>query len=209
MESEDGPKVTITPESGPPELKALFNPNEYRIEEGNQIAEIGIPGLDAPILQFVAGQTRTLSMDLFFDTYEDQTDVSERTKEVYRLLEIVPATHAPPICKISWGSLSFRGVLDKVSGTFTLFLSNGTPVRAKLSVSFKEYNDVKVLVQRTKLQSADHRKSRMVRAGDSLSTIAFEEYGDAAKWRPIAEANGIDDPRSIELGRLLMIPALN
>ena len=39
-----------------------------RIAKGAQIAEIAIPGIDAPILQFVRGQTQTLALELFFDT---------------------------------------------------------------------------------------------------------------------------------------------
>ena len=39
-----------------------------RIAKGAQIAEIAIPGIDSPILQFVRGQTQTLTLELFFDT---------------------------------------------------------------------------------------------------------------------------------------------
>jgi nucleoid-associated protein YgaU len=76
-------------------------------------------------------------------------------------------------------------------------------------VTFKEYIDVQVMVQEYPTQSADHRKTRMVQAGDRLTMIAFEEYGDAAKWRPIADANGLDDPRNLEVGKRLTIPALS
>lgn len=64
----------IKPE-GQPEFEVLFNPNRYSLEKSNQIAEVGIPGLGSPILQFVRGNARTLSMELFFDTYEQQQDV--------------------------------------------------------------------------------------------------------------------------------------
>jgi len=200
-------RASIKPETGPPAFDVMFNPTEYRIEKGNQIAEIGIPGLGAPILQFVAGQSRTLSMELYFDTYENQSDVRVQTNKVYNLLDINPSTHAPPICKVRWGGFRFRGVLDKVSGNFTLFLPDGTPARARLSVNFREYNDVSVEVRKNPNQSADHRKSRLVQAGDSLSSIAFEEYGDPRRWRPIALANQLSDPFNITPGQVLVIPA--
>jgi len=200
-------KVSIQPE-GQDEIEVLFNPTNYSVDKANTIAEIAIPGLEAPILQYVHGNTRTLSMELFCDTYEEQTDVSEVTDDIYGLLEIDPDTHVAPICDIFWGSFSFRGVLDHCSGRFTLFLSDGTPVRATLTVVFKEYIDVEVLVRENPTQSADHRKTREVRAGDRLSSIAAEEYGDPAKWRPIADANNLDDPRQLEPGRVLVIPAL-
>jgi nucleoid-associated protein YgaU len=99
--------------------------------------------------------------------------------------------------------------MDKVSGTFLLFLADGTPVRAKLNVSFKEYIEVSVLVRANPTQSADHRKSRTVQLGDTISNIAFEEYGDPQKWRPIAEANDLDNPLKLIPGHMLFIPALD
>jgi nucleoid-associated protein YgaU len=199
-------KASITPE-GQDSIAVLFNPTQYGIDKGNQIAESAVPGLEAPILQYVRGNTRTLNMELFFDTYEEQTDVREYTDEIYDLLNIDPSTHAPPICDITWGSFSFRGVLDHVSGKFTLFLADGTPVRATLTVMFKEFIDVEVLVRQRPTQSSDHRKTRTVKSGDRIDNIAAEEYGDAENWRPIAEANNLDNPRQLDPGRPLIIPA--
>jgi hypothetical protein len=88
----------------------LFNPTHYSVDKANQFAEAAVPGLEAPIIQYVHGNTRTLSIELFFDTYEERTDVSQHTERVYNLLLIDPGTHAPPICRITWGSFTFRGV---------------------------------------------------------------------------------------------------
>jgi hypothetical protein len=204
----DFERARVEPE-GQAAFYVMLNPTQYSIEKSNQIAETAVPGLSAPILQYVHGNTRTLSAELYFDTFEDQTDVRQYTNKVYNLLAIDAHTHVPPICTVTWGSVSFKGVVDKVSGSFTLFLPNGTPVRAKLNVSLKEYIDVGVQVRKSPTQSADHRKSRVVLLGDTLTNIAFEEYGDAAKWRPIAEVNGLDNPLKLIPGRALHIPALD
>lgn len=47
----------------------------------------------------------------------------------------------------------------------------------------------------------------VVQQGDTLETIAEQKLGTAEKWRLIAEANGIDDPRSLRVGQKLKIPA--
>jgi len=201
-------RIQITPE-GQNTFEVLFNPTQYSVDKGNTIAQAAIPGLEAPILQYVHGNMQTLSMDLFFDTYEEGTDVTKKTDQIYDLLYIDPSTHAPPVCSLRWGKFSFCGVLDHVSGKFTLFLADGTPVRATLSVVFNEYIDVDVLVKEQPTQSADHRKNRVVRAGDRIDNIAAEEYGDPAKWRPIAEANGLDNPWRLQPGYVLIIPRLH
>jgi nucleoid-associated protein YgaU len=51
-----------------------------------------------------------------------------------------------------------------------------------------------------------HAVHRVI-AGDSLASIAFLEYGDPAMWRPLAEANNIDDPIRLGVGTTLIVPA--
>jgi LysM repeat protein len=47
-----------------------------------------------------------------------------------------------------------------------------------------------------------------VKAGDILSKIAKEFYGDATKYPIIAEYNGLEDPSRIFIGQVLRIPPL-
>jgi Contractile injection system tube protein/LysM domain len=200
-------KAFIIPDLGIP-ISVLFNPTQYTLDRTNQIAEIGIPGQSAPLMQYVRGNARTLSMELMFDTYEEQTDVRVYTELVYGLLAINPITHAPPICTFVWGSFLFRCIVESASGRFTLFLSSGTPARATLTVSLKEYIDPDLLVRWAPTESADHTKLYTVQQGDTLSGIAAAEYGDPARWRPIADANRLANPRALRPGQLLVLPAL-
>ena len=52
----------------PPEFHVQFNPTDLTFAKGANFAEIAIPGLDSPVLQFVAGQNEKLTVELFFDT---------------------------------------------------------------------------------------------------------------------------------------------
>jgi len=47
-----------------------------------------------------------------------------------------------------------------------------------------------------------------VQDGDSLPSIAYRAYGDATRWRAIADANEIDDPLRLRRGTPLMLPRL-
>lgn len=211
-------KATITPERPKrAPIPVLFNPTNYSFDTNVQLAEVGIPGLGAPILQFVRGGARTLSMELFFDSYEERADVRKYTNEIYGLLDIEAETHVPAVCRFTWGAgkwgkrdeNSFLCVLERVSGRFTLFLEDGTPARATLNVAFREFVDVQIAVRRSPTQSSDHAKTRAVARGDTLSSIAAAEYGDPGAWRPIADVNGIANPRRLEVGTELVIPALD
>ncbi|WP_348262632.1 LysM peptidoglycan-binding domain-containing protein [Telmatobacter sp. DSM 110680] len=48
-----------------------------------------------------------------------------------------------------------------------------------------------------------------VQSGDNLSKIAKRFYGDASKYRDIAQANGIDDPDKIKVGQDLNLPVIS
>lgn len=189
-------------------IPVLFNPNEYVIESGNTYAWQTVPGLQAPIAQFISGETASLSMELFFDSYEAKKDVRDYTNQIVGLLAVDNDLHAPPMCRFVWDSLDFKGVLEKVSQRFTMFLDSGQPVRATLNVTFRRVQGMKEQYQEIPRQSADRTKRKMVKQGDQLWMLAHEEYEDPGKWRAIAEANDIDNPRLLQTGKRLIIPRL-
>jgi len=203
-------------------VPCLFNPKELSVEKSNQFAEVAIPGLSSPIYQFVRGNARSVTMDLFFDTYEEGTDVRIFTDRITGwdagsmlsslpgaakgLMDIDSELHAPPVCLFIWGAFLFQCIIEQISKRFTMFMPEGIPVRATLSVTLKEYREVDIQVKELDLHSPDVTKRWTVKQGDSLWSIAVQEYGDPADWALIAEANGIDNPRVITPGMELVIP---
>jgi hypothetical protein len=192
-------------------IEVLFNPTEYSIEHSASYQETAPPGLDNPITQFVNGNAQVLTMDLFFDTYTDGggEDVSERTRQLTDLLHIDGDLHAPPTVRFAWGLLIFEAIIDKIGLRFTMFLADGTPVRATLSVSFTQYRTIQEQLRDPRRNSADKTKQRTAQGPDDLWLLADREYGDVAHWRRIARANRIDEPRSIVPGTVLILPPLD
>lgn len=203
------------------QVKCLFNPKELSVEKSNQFAEVNIPGLSSPVLQFVRGNARSVTMDLFFDTYEKGEDVRKHTDQITGwdagsmlsklspkkgLMDIDSDLHAPPVCIFIWGDFMFQCIIERVSKRFTMFLPEGIPVRATLNVTLKEYREVDVQVKEITPQSADLTKKWIVTKGDSLWSIAFKEYGSSEDWRLIANANNIDNPRILCPGQEIIIP---
>jgi len=220
-------------------IEALFNPHEItrsRSVEWNRhkLAPGGRWSGSRPEQEIGTVAPETLSLDLFFDTYEsrantsgwkqaasfvvptnpfqssDATDVTKLTARVVKLAEVDKELHRPPLCRLSWGAFTdiFTGVLTQLDQRFTMFLADGTPVRATLSCSFLEARTQADALAR-ELHSADVVKSRTVRRNDTLHSLAAEEYGDSRLWRHIATANGIVNPRDLQPGTVLTIPKLS
>lgn len=200
-------------------IPVQFNPEEYTLNRDINYAQAAIPGLSAPILQFVNGNMQTLEMELFIDSYEQhkvgsrvvnaaQSDVRLLTRQVTDLMNIEPSTHAPPVLLFTWGSLAFTCVLARVSQKFVMFKPDGIPVRARLTVSFNEYRNVDLEAKEIKRETSDYSKRHVVSQGETLSSIAAREYGDSRLWRVIAIANRLQHARRLAPGLKLLLPHL-
>ena len=220
-------KLTITPEPASKfaPIEVMFNPNTYSI--GKSISWTSATGgnagsqterrKNAPALQFGGGQSRTMTLNLFFDTTEEtdntKKDVRNLTNQIVKLTRIVRNLdpQRPPVCVVSWGKetppgsdFPFTGVVTQLTQQFNLFLPDGRPIRANLTVAFTEYLDP----TKDELQNDPEFTTRLVKRGDTLSSIAAEVYRNPTLWRVIAEANRLDDPRQIPVGLRLNIPKI-
>jgi nucleoid-associated protein YgaU len=193
-------------------IEVMFNPEEYSVNKDNNFASQSVPGLSGPLVQFVNGNMRTLDMELFFDTTDERDearrDVRVQTEKIVRLLKIDSALHAPPVLKVVWATLELTCVLTRVNQKFLKFLADGRPVRARLNTSFSEYLDAEREAKEVNRQTADYSKVHVVKQAETLSRIAGACYENPQMWRPIAIANGLEDPRSIFPGQPLRIPSL-
>jgi hypothetical protein len=187
----------------------LFNPKEYSVQKSVQWEPHKSPGLDLPEQEFTSGNPSVLSVELFFDTYEDKKDVrKEHTEKIMTLALVDADKHRPPLVMFSWGGFQFKGVIESLTLRYTMFLPDGKPCRATANLSIKESETAAEQLQRKPRNSPDHSKRRTVKMGETLALIAHEEYDDPAEWRRIADANGIVDPKDVKPGTVLTLPPI-
>lgn len=222
-------KLHIAKEDGKDGFDVLYNPEKYVRERQVQYSNRAGLSMDMPITQFAHGSAEILTFELFFDSMNAgaevggsfgdrlkmeayskapsllKLDVSTYTNKVYKLMEVDPKLHVPPLLRLDWGSLHFKGYLIQCKQTYTRFNEKGKPVRAWLECTFQEF----ISNTNTKpLQSPDTTKYRTVHQGDTLNGFAGREYGEAGKWREIAKANHIANPRLLRSGDTIALPAL-
>ncbi|MRN57159.1 peptidoglycan-binding protein LysM [Paenibacillus monticola] len=186
-------------------IEVMFNPNEYTVSfEGKYTGEKNNK-------QFQITETPEFKVSLFYDTYEQRTDVRKKTKLLTSLLDPKvsgKSTKKPPVCMFVWGGFTYRGLLSKIEQKFTMFMDNGTPVRSLLDVTFITDEPDKSVEDSQGLNAC--RKLWVVKSGDRLDLIANEALKEPLAWRRIAELNRIVNPIGFpgtnDIGRTLVIP---
>lgn len=218
-------KMDKTPD-GPP-FEASYNPTELAFTKTAQFADISVPGLDAPIIQFVRGDAETISLELFFDSTErgtgsGATSVTDEVARFQQLVSVAGELHAPPIVRITWGQglpgpllgstrpmTQVDVIVTSVARRYTLFSPSGEPLRATLTLQMRVYWTIDEQAHALNYRSADHTRTHAVVEGETLPLIAWDAYGDAAKWRVIADHNGLAQTRDLPAGLVLRFPPVS
>ena len=209
-------------------IYCAFNPDKYSISVSSSFTVKGLNPITKDYnieADLKNEQPRELKLqELWFDAYENQVqDVRPITETLMDLAQLKDQSAAasgnallallsalkPQPAKImfEWGSFKFRGLIKSLNLDYVMFTSNGTPVRAKASITLVEYKHRKAFPRQNPTSGngpAEH--IWVVTAGDRLNTIATQVYGDATRWRQIAKRNQIEDPFSLQPGRELKIP---
>jgi hypothetical protein len=204
-------------------ISCLFNPKEYSITKSATWTKKSNSS-SIPNLQYGGGDSRKLSLELFFDATDDaKGDVSGIIEKLFGLLEAnkkynTEQKNRPPSVEFHWGpTWTFPAVINQLNVQYLLFRADGTPIRATAKLELMQVEKAVAKPAPTSPKKpgnpttrgvADLR-SHVVRDGDSLQSIAYASYGDPTRWRAIAEANGIDDPLALRRGHVLGVPQVD
>ena len=214
IEKEGGGDVTFN---------CQFNPEEFHINSRGKFTKETRQGEDSPLVQFMGGSVSTLDLKLYFDTstsYElggnipiptkkKPEDVNSYVSVLMDLVKIRGKLHRPPLVTFCWGSVEVSGVVINIDAQYVAFEADGMPVRAEvtmqlMTMALEPMDEMKLSPK----ESPDRSKSILLTEDSSLWDIAEREYGDAGKWREIADANDIMDPLCVPSGIRLRVPAL-
>jgi hypothetical protein len=129
----------------------MFNPTELVFEGVVQTSES--PGARTqdkgnPKVSFSHVKAYKVTINqILFDTYEDGGDVVKLYIENFRKsVEFVKGKERPPIYQFMWGKQVYlrRCFIEQLSYKLTMFLPDGTPVRAVIdSLTLKEADEPK------------------------------------------------------------------
>ena len=144
-------KATLISDDGVPQIEFMFNPTELVFEGVVETSES--PGArtedkGTPKVSFSHVKAYKVTINkILFDTYEDGGDVVKQYIENFRKsVEFVKGKERPPIYQFMWGKQVYlrRCFIEKLNYKLTMFLPDGTPVRAVIdSLTLKEADEPK------------------------------------------------------------------
>lgn len=198
-------------------IPCLFNPSDLAVSQSNNWAADVMPGKGVPTLRYTGAGSGQLTLTLFFDSTDTGESVTQYTSQLVGLMNVdtsLPGTMPssnnarPPWVTFNWGDFhSFKAVVSSLSLTFEYFSSTGTPLRARANITLTQYQDDGAFGPQNPTSGTPrpHRVHR-IQPGETLDRIAAMHFGDATRWRAIAESNSIEDPLDLRPGQLLAIP---
>lgn len=191
-------------------LDVCFNPKEYSLDKSIEW-DSEKSFTDAPPPEFKKPSPMTLSVTLQFDSYEERVSVRDKWVRKLESMTMMKApltdkssatdkkNNRPPTILFVWGEFVFQGVIESLGQKYTMFLSDGTPVRAECALKIRNVitaaiDDASNQASFSKSGSAD--KIHSVGPNDRMDLIAMQYYGDPGRWTDIAAHNDIVDPGS-------------
>jgi hypothetical protein len=190
--------VQINPESYTHNHSTRYNPGKTSDTAGNTIKYDGI-------------QPERLSFSFYLDGtgVVSTLDVSAQIKAFKQVAYKYNGTiHSPNYLQVIWGTFAFRGKLTQLDIEYTLFDTNGMPLRAKLAASFEEYLSPDDIAKRSAKNSPDMTHVRQAIVGDTLPLMCQRIYGDSRYYLMVANHNGLTRLRELEPGQSIVFPPL-
>lgn len=133
------------------DFEFMFNPDSLSFKHAVKVkdAEGARTAQGTPKVAFEYPQAMVLSLNkIMFDTFEEGTSVLDKyINKLKKAVEFAGFTiggttglnKRPPIYMLVWGSQNYlRCFVEKLDYKLTMFLADGTPVRAEVNLSLKE-----------------------------------------------------------------------
>ena len=199
-------------------FEAQFNPETIEISYCPDYSEEEYPGKIGSEMKW----NSTKPQEFRFKIKIDQTLINSDSVPVNDQISLFKAhtidyqndTHEPPLyTEISWGRFAgnddiFKGRLTQLDITYTQFKPDGEPIRAELTVAFKEYINFETMLKKQNKNSSDLTHQRTVLAGDTLPLMTQRIYGDAKYYKQVAKYNQLTSFRHLTPGTQINFPPL-
>jgi len=130
-------KMKLAAESGST-VEFQYNPTQFSLDRAVSWEDSRAMKEPYGILSFTGGSSDTLNFTAMIDHAESSGDLLADIKKLYAFTEVTITEDnykRPPIATLTWGTLSFVGVVTALKQDFTMFSEEGVPLRANITMT--------------------------------------------------------------------------
>ena len=117
--------------------------------------------------------------------------------------------HQPHSLRLIWGRQQFKGVLENMTVSYTMFSPGGHPLRASVQASFIGSQKPGLSLAEAAFESPDMSHSRTAKEGLRLYQMSQDIYNDPKYYMQLAKHNDLNQFRKLKPGIQLDFPPLN
>lgn len=219
---QNKPRMVIAAENGHATIAIPYAPREVSHSDlGGTYVTINRPGL-TDVMSFVNEKVPKMSMDIFV---ADKSLVQYKGQTLIAAVRIISALRSlaktGERVRVSYGELeSGLWYIDSMSVKSTRRNPTTDEItQAEVTLSFTQASDVldgfgpvsggvrpPAVKKPTPKPQKKGSRTHTVKKGDTLWAISVKFYGTGTKWKTIADANKIKNPRTLKIGKVLRIP---
>ena len=131
-------------------VEAQYNPKELQIDKSVPWQKHNKANANGLQLEFTGAEGRTMSVDLLFDGYEQNSSIQGKVATLETLATVrdpgskKDEMRRPHHCVVVWGTVmgggdnKFKCVIEQISTKYTMFSHDGIPLRATVTLKLKE-----------------------------------------------------------------------
>ena len=197
-----------------PPYSLMINPESIKMTRSIDYNTQQVPNTSAPSQKFKSSPSSGISFDVVIDCTgivdKDRTNMAIEVKKLETIIYTYNGKiHRPNFVKLQWGqSLTFNCVLTSFDIQYTLFKPNGSPLRAKISMSFEQYISPSTVEKKDKKQSPDVSHIVTVVKGLSLPQLCKEVWDNDLYYIKVAKYNDLNKFRHLKGGEKLIFPPI-
>jgi hypothetical protein len=203
-----------TPFEDPSSYSLMINPDTIKQQRTIDYNSVQAPDTSSSSQKFKSSPSDKLSFDIVIDcTGVVDPKRTSMFKEVTALENIVSKyngeIHRPNFVSIQWGSNPpFKGVLTSFDVSYTLFRPDGSPLRAKISLSFNSYVSPKTAARQNNNASPDVTHLVDVEQGVTLPQLCQQVWKNSNYYVQVAKYNDLNKFRNMEGTEQLIFPPI-
>jgi Contractile injection system tube protein len=208
----------------PKEFSAFINPDELTINYTSRFDDQPAAGKTTASGNFLGTDPIDLTLKFYLDgtnaagklkgADDSEMTVAQKLTEFYSVCGYNSTVHRPAYVEVVWGNLHFLrfdpeiffGSVTNVSVNYKLFNNDGTPLRAILSATIRQYVKPEESESGGQPESPDLTHIRVVKEGDTLPAMSYTIYGNYKYYMEVARVNRLNDFRNLQPGVKIFFP---